>query len=995
MVLREVIWDIVTWLSGLPDKSLASGWMVVGELLSNSELLPFSHKFQPLTISCPTSSITKYRRRILQRLLVLSAAWNPSEVPVVLIVLGMMRFPPAAESSRMPQFYMELALQPDEKVAILTYEIDQCGCCELLGRVIVMQMLSLAKPAQRNRFRHPILTALKPQKNDEKWNWENPQAPASESPPNAQVQLIVLTSLVMGTIVTNDFKSFKKDWMYYSKEILRIAPDDEMSVANTLWIIITSVRSMLSLTSTVLVTYNELLLLMMKKSTLNPDAIEFALQCLLQVSKELVKSHFDATNMDDMVACVKNILGTGFESVLQACLKKELPNSVLSMAVSILACLCPHSPQPVQSFHTMNEDNEFDDPDEWALLASLDVVEGNVVKLPYHHALSASAEIVFKLLRVCLQKLALLQYASTEALTAIGVLLSYISVFNWDILQASSKGPAVFVFPRVLAVAISNSPTNYLASFLQTHGKGEQALIEVWLLTFLDASGDYWLALTPHLAHLPPSSPFHPFLDGCFPSSMSNLSIEDRVKTFERFCLNVRTHLSSSGENTNAIRTTLLDKNTGIFARWIDACSASLLHMTKSASPQRKYVDILNINTENFRSHTSHVVSILMKSKPNATVSVVLYIRMMYTYLATLLSSWGVLVRGTQLMFATFIQEFFPCATFAMHSQAAESLYESQLIFRTKPTAKAQWFGSKLDKSWISFLEFLRSFFSIQNTPALFDWLVQTSEVYQLYTGGFLSSPLRIFVVNLLDPEGSLGLSSYYPIIDSKEALSPVKRDSDYVACALLNCKDHQGASEEKSAFRQFFLFNVIPQHIMSLQSLDAMCPVLQVLRACAHHTTECMNSFDPLEYIVALQSCVEILVCDFDCDLSASKCVLHVELIYWVEKCLRANESLCDSLFSLVGRLILLRSIALRSVLEPGKFVVSNEHQQEFRACQHSLVKEYGFNFGKSFGEASVPVGLNLFRARGDLLVAIQCLMQCTRTSGDMNLRSLTPSEN
>ncbi|KAF0697819.1 Aste57867_11534 [Aphanomyces stellatus] len=1004
MILREAIWDIIVWLAPLPDSSLLSNWMLVGQLLSTSAALPFSHQFQPLAANYPNILLSKYRERILQRLLVLSAVWVPNQVPVVMMVHGMMKLPPTNMGSRLPPFLMELATNPAEKDAILKYEIDQCDSCELMGRVIVMQLIRLDKPVLRNRFRHPVLNALRQQqpKSVEKWNWNNPQTSVVETNtiPSAHVQQTVVVSLALATMITDDPKIFKRDLSHYTKEILRAAIEDETLAMHALWILMTGVRSQLQTMATLLVTCNELLVLMLKKSPLQPDTIEFALHCLLQVAKLLVETSVDTTTLDHMVACVQNILNSGFDGVVQECLKKNLPSSIMSMVISILTCLCPHTPQQPQVPAVTNEFDEFDDPEEMALLASLDVTNDQVIQLRYSHVLSAAAENIFKLLRISLQKLALQESASTAALTAVGVFLSHIPNFHWDILHASSKGPTIFVFPRVLAIAISNSPTNYVARFLETRNHGEMALLEVWLLTLVDECSNFWQALTPHVANQPRRSLLH-LLNDCVPSTYS---YEDRINSFRQFSRNVQEHYLSLGTTeANQFRVTMLDLQKSVFSHWMEGCSASLQHICKASSPQWKYIQQLLMESPNVRAHENQVLQSMTHNarlKPNATVATILYCDLLYAYISIAFRGWGRLVRGTHLIFATFLQEFFPSAAFAQHAHAAEELFSSSLLFRTKPTAKAQWFGSKLDKPWIPVVETLRSFFAVRCASSLLDWVAQTADAYQLYAGGFESSPLRIYTLNMLDPEGPLGLSSYYPLVESQTQLTLIKRESEYAACSLYNCLAHQENTTSKTALRAFVLNTVISQLIMSLKCIEDLCPVFQLLRACVLHATTYVKELDPMDYYVCLLSCVEALISDLDCESHAEVydliwCILHVEFIHVVEQCLVANTSKAHPFMSLIGQLVLLRCIALGSVLDPKTYVLSTHHLARFRRCQATLQEVHGVKFGTlAMPARGIQTGLNIFRAQGDLLVSIKRFHQFAQASQDDQLRSVINDE-
>ncbi|RHY98212.1 hypothetical protein DYB35_007377 [Aphanomyces astaci] len=970
MLVRETIWDVVVWLSPMPDKTLASNWMLVGGLLSGSDALPFSHTFRASITS--DALIEMYRQRILQRMLVLSAAWAPSHgtaycrcvdvdvdyiVPVVMLVLKLMQSPPRIKSPRLPSFLMELALQPTERDAILTYGIDVSDCSDLMGR---------------------------------------------------HVRQIVLVSMVLATIMTDELKSFKRDLTFYTNEILRAAaPDNPTTAMHALWIIMTAMKAHLPLMPSLLSACNDLLVQMTKQSSPQEsvDAIEFALHCLLQVAKHLVQTAVDSTSLRPLAECVQGILNTGFDHVLQLCFKKVLPRSVLSMATSILVCLCPHTPMtPPPSPST--EFDEFDDPEEMALLASLDAVDsstsGIVVTLNYRHVLAECADAVVKLLRVSLQRLALQEFASTAVLTAVGVLLAHATTFQWDILQASSTGPTVFVFSRVLATAISNGPTHYIEHFLATHNKPDVALVQVWLLTLMDPCPTYWNAWAGRFSSCsqPATSLLH-VLTGCTAtltskSSSFGMQYDQRTTAFRRFCTNVLDRYNSAGgDHANTLRSIVLDLHHGVLVSWVDACSASLQSLCKHTSPDWTYLEALFADSGDYRQHEKQWVA-SPSVKSNATLATIQYCHVVYAYLSSVFSVWGGLARGTHLIFATFLQEFFPCAAYAQHDHAAAHLFASTLLFRTKPTAKSNWFGSKLDKPWVSAVETLRSFFSISVAPSLLTWVATTAPAYHLYTGGYASSPLRTFVLNVLDPEGPLGLASYYPIVDAHVALSRVKRESDYVACGLYDCPSHQHPhhtddSNNQNALRLYLLNVSMPQYVQSLQDVGDLCPVLQLLRASACHANQyCGHELTPVDFVVSLQACVEVLLPTFACDLTATMYELH----FWVKRCLEANKTVGDPTMEAMVQLVVLRSLKLWSLLEPEKGIpVRLEHEHEFMRIQQRLTDECSFTF-RTLPSRAGASGLNVFRAKGDVLATVKRFVRVTQASGDSTVRRLVSSD-
>ncbi|KAE9358774.1 hypothetical protein PR003_g1087 [Phytophthora rubi] len=71
----------------------------------------------------------------------------------------------------------------------------------------------------------------------------------------------------------------------------------------------------------------------------------------------------------------------------------------------------------------------------------------------------------------------------------------------------------------------------------------------------------------------------------------------------------------------------------------------------------------------------------------------------------------------------------------------------------------------------MGFVDSVQLFFARQKYPSLLHWFAQTSEIYQTFKKGWKASPLRTLLVNILDPDGPLGIHSYYPGDEASDEL--------------------------------------------------------------------------------------------------------------------------------------------------------------------------------------------------------------------------------
>lgn len=139
---------------------------------------------------------------------------------------------------------------------------------------------------------------------------------------------------------------------------------------------------------------------------------------------------------------------------------------------------------------------------------------------------------------------------------------------------------------------------------------------------------------------------------------------------------------------------------------------------------------------------------------------------------------------------------------------------------------------------------------------------VQTSRTYLTFTpAGWSNSQLRTLLVNALDPEGPLGIHSYYPMEGKRTRrrgfdVKDVRREAFYLACGLFVCRctdsfehckaQHGEATMARSLtvvreMRSFLLNEFVRESIEfaseELGNVDeTLLPLLQFLRAVLNH---------------------------------------------------------------------------------------------------------------------------------------------------------------
>ncbi|EQC36379.1 hypothetical protein, variant [Saprolegnia diclina VS20] len=813
MLLRELVWDTTVALAPLfhlvvPTIETLHHWALVGFLLSSMDALPCSPRFDAAKYNYPLDKVERYRVRVLQRLLLLSSMWAPNHLPIVAVVLSLSQLAsshpgqcscvassshacndgdcpclrkhvactcsmPQFCSCRFPRFLIELAT---DGATNLVDAIDQCSSVELMGRVIAMQLRQFAKPVQRNRFRHPILTILKPAAvtPTAKWNWSG--MAAAPSKPSAAVaapasaataqtnastrrqakplaawlddrataltQCTVFLSMALSTLRSQtDAKALKRDVGYYAKEILRFCNNEleyDSLALHALWLLARGLISVAQQCLPSLVTSMSDLLadmvrrlqeeLVRPKTTVDTRVVSpvvvlqanivLTLQCFLDIVLALKQLELAPGVVEDVANCLVAMFNSGLDTVLQASLSQQVPPATTRLALDLLDALLP----PKTSVPAPAPVDEFDDPEELALLAALDMdallstdgsTPSTVPTLTFVSLVTTHVgEHVVKQLRLSLQKLVLHAPQTPNAIAILGGVLSLAPGTSWDLLLASTTAASLrLVFPRTFSHALRRATDKaaFVAAFAQTHRR-DSLFVEAWLLCLMDATASDEVVTDMTLA-LAPQTPL-----------LHHVEASHRTQVWRAFAKNIATVYTP---HPHLLRSVVADVSKGWLGAVLDGATASLLELCVDR-PQWAALHAFQDSVMPYAVYDARVLDALERGS-SKTEQVVRYVARLYDGVGALLEGCGHLARGTSLVFHVWLRELFPSASYATHSTAAESLLHGQVasIFREKPGPPTSWFGSKLPKPWIQVVDVARTFLAVQHYPTLLNWFAQ------------------------------------------------------------------------------------------------------------------------------------------------------------------------------------------------------------------------------------------------------------------------------
>ncbi|GMF17634.1 unnamed protein product [Phytophthora lilii] len=453
------------------------------------------------------------------------------------------------------------------------------------------------------------------------------------------------------------------------------------------------------------------------------------------------------------------------------------------------------------------------------------------------------------------------------------------------------------------------------------------------------------------------------------------------------------------------------------------------------------------VNTTGGRSY--HEMDDTIKSFDDRLQGLTTMFRFMYQCMDALLFYCGGMAIGDTNLFFDAMELLFRQVNSAEYPQAVKRL-EGQPQRKSARNVNEE-LQTGFCPAAIGFVDSVRLFFARQKYPSLLHWFAQTSDIYQTFsTRGWFISPLRTLFVNILDPDGPLGIHSYYPADDHDTSLDmdvrAVRREAFYISCGLFNCKctrsfEHSRNQSTSTScariqqLRKFILDNfvretlsyVLQEDVTTL--LETMVPLCQFMRAVLNHanlnvsisrgpqvvecnadsSNGCLDHYDfqlkevhpCLEWMV---ECLIKLAPGENAVNSTISCVLLIELCGIVCEAIAFNEY--QPMLELIDLVDLAVCYLQTIYLALSKTsTCTMDTLFSFRVDSSPLIKLNMYQFSQSaFRDIMVShqhaqvlsgqtdsYGISLARATTDLLAAIGRVAQQCSTSSDQRIRGFT----
>ncbi|KAG7390626.1 hypothetical protein PHYPSEUDO_007088 [Phytophthora pseudosyringae] len=343
------------------------------------------------------------------------------------------------------------------------------------------------------------------------------------------------------------------------------------------------------------------------------------------------------------------------------------------------------------------------------------------------------------------------------------------------------------------------------------------------------------------------------------------------LDVFQSFCKSVGTTwisytISPSSHNwheMNQFRVKMVNTQSGIFVSFLEAykinfrraCSEIDQRNHNWHSFAKLFLRQAGVNTTCGRSY--HEMDDTIKSFDERLTGLTTMFRFMYQCMDAFLFYCGEMAIGETNLFFNAMELLFRQVNSAEYPQAIKRLEDQRQRDGVRNV------NVELRKDFcpaaMRFVDSVQLFFARQKYPSLLHWFAQTSEIYQTFKKGWRLSPLRTLLVNILDPDGSLGIHSYYPDVGASINCSldidtkTVRREAFYLSCGFFNCRctrsfEHSQAQPDLISckrlqqLREFVLddfmretFTFVPQgDVTSL--LETMVPLCQFVRAVLNH---------------------------------------------------------------------------------------------------------------------------------------------------------------
>ncbi|KAL7690382.1 hypothetical protein Plhal304r1_c012g0046151 [Plasmopara halstedii] len=509
---------------------------------------------------------------------------------------------------------------------------------------------------------------------------------------------------------------------------------------------------------------------------------------------------------------------------------------------------------------------------------------------------------------------------------------------------------------------------------------------------------------------------------------------------------------SNNWPEMNQFRTKMVHPSKGIFVSFLEAYK---LNFRRACCE----IDHWNHNWHKFaelflrqagvnvvQGLSYHEVDDSIKTFDERLTGLTTMFRFMYQCMDAFLFYCGEMAIGETNLFFSAMELLFRQVNCAEHPQAIKRLEDQR---RRMGREGGRSINNDLRKGFCSssmrFVDSVQLFFALQKYPSLLHWFAQTSEIYQTFENGWRFSPLRTLLVNSLDPDGPLGIHSYYPEDETSNDfdVQAVRREAFYLSCGVFSCRCTRSFEHSRDKpvavtckrlqhLRKFILNDFMRETLsFVIQSdasslLETFAPLIQFMRAVLHHANlntesvitiqenepraaDDVNSFDfrldelypCLEWIV---ECMIKLVPGEEAVHNAICCVLLIELCGIMSEAIKFSDrrpmleliDLVELVLSYLKTIYMALSkrttavidtLFVSNLLRPLPVVLST-----YRFSTSAFL-DIAVDDNQILSREWEAYGVSLARATTDLLAAISRVVQYCKDSPDERLRSLTIS--
>ncbi|KAG1713109.1 hypothetical protein DVH05_000835 [Phytophthora capsici] len=527
------------------------------------------------------------------------------------------------------------------------------------------------------------------------------------------------------------------------------------------------------------------------------------------------------------------------------------------------------------------------------------------------------------------------------------------------------------------------------------------------------------------------------------------------LDVFQSFCKNAGSNWKL-GSKMNQFRAKMMDSQSGIFVAFLDAYKINFRRACNEIDEMNhdwhEFADLFlrkaGVNATNGLSY--HEMDDTNQSFGKLTGLTTMF-RFMYQCMDAFMFHCGEMAIGDTNPFFDAMELMFRQVNDAEFLQASKRLEDQR---RPPKRIGVRNVNDELRKGYCQaskgFVDSVQLFFARQKYPSLIYWFAQTSEIYQTFSNeGWRASPLRTLLVNILDPDGPLGINSYYPDDNTSRDsnldidVKAVRREAFYLSCGFFNCRctrsfEHSRAEptltscDRLQQLRKFVLDDFMRETFTfvlqedSTSLLETMVPLSQFVRAVLNHANLNVgpsatrfdgnwgesNAVDLAQHDFQLRELYPCLEWMVECIIKVVPCeeAVHSSLccVLLTELCGIMCESIAYNDHRPMPELIDLIELVI-SYLQPVWVALSKqsttaqdtiftpselsppEKLHMHRFCRSGFRDiEVNTKFAKVTGEMD-PYGISTIRASMDLFCAIRRLANQCKKSSDMRLQGLT----